>query len=758
MTSWWTDRGRPDRSGRLLRLIFPGRVAERPRARFLPLATPESPPAANVSPHERLLDPEVVPADQPPPRPRNLDLRDALVPEQGSVSLEGLVLDQESRPASWPKTSWADNGAQPLPPRLPRERAPASAEPSQPPLVLRLASLLQPPLQNLLARQGPVEWPRELFPYQRAGIRALVERDAVLLADDMGLGKTVQAIAALRILFHTGRIDSALLVVPAGLVGHWQRALREWGPELRVSTVRGRADQRAWQWRAPVHVHLTSYEMLREDFGESLQSPPRRRVWGVVVLDEAQKIKNREAEITRVCKRIPRRRAWALTGTPLENSVDDLASVCEFLTPWEEGVELRRLTPGADLLALHSSMQVRRKKAEVLPDLPPKTVTEIALDLAPAQRESYLRAEREGVLWLKELGRDVRIAHVLELITRLKQICNFCPSTGESAKLADVESRLETLVEEGHRALVFSQFVEPPYGVRAIARRLHRFAPLIYAGDQSAGERDRVIATFKSRREHKALVLSLRAGGQGLNLQEASYVFHFDRWWNPAVERQAEDRTHRLGQTVPVTVYKYVCEGTIEERIDEVLRGKQALFDELVDDVSIDLGRYLTSEELFGLFGLEPPPGARVEAQGLPPAFSGLSGEDFERYVGDLLRALGWLVETTPRTRDGGVDLKARKADQVGVETILYVQCKKHRWPVGVEVVRELNGVLDTGVRGAVACPGGFTREATDFAKERGILLWDGRHLAALEREARAIADLDSDRGSGAGRLPGERS
>jgi len=708
MASWWTYRRPPDRASGLSRLIPLARSAEHPRARLLPLVTPEPAPALN------------------------LDLEDALAPERGSVSLQGTALDREPRPASR-----AAKRARPLA-RLPRERAPASAEPSQPPLVLRLASLLQPPLQSLLARQGPVEWPRELFPYQRAGIRALVEKDALLLADDMGLGKTVQAIAALRILLHTGRIESALLVVPAGLLGQWQRAFREWAPELRVSSVRGSPQERAWQWRAPVHVHLTSYETLRADFGRSPQSPPRRRVWGVVLLDEAQKIKNRDAEVSRVCKRLPRRRAWALTGTPLENSADDLASVCEFLTPWEEGAELRRLAPGPDLLALHSSIQVRRKKGDVLRELPPKTVTEIALDLAAAQRESYLRAEREGVLWLRELGRDVRITHVLELIMRLKQICNFCPSTGESAKLADIESRLETLVEEGHRALVFSQFVAAPYGVREIARRLQRFAPLVYAGDQSSGERDRVIAAFKSRRESKALVLSLRAGGQGLNLQEASYVFHFDRWWNPAVERQAEDRTHRLGQTVPVTVYKYVCEGTIEERIDEILRRKQALFDELVDDVSIDLGRHLTSEELFGLFGLEPPLGARVDARWAPPAFSEMSGEDFERYVGDLLRALGWSVETTARTRDGGVDLKARKADPVGVETVLSVQCRNQRSPVGVEVVRELNAVLDPGARGVIACPAGFTREAIDFAEERGILLWDGRHLAALEHEARA--------------------
>jgi SNF2 family DNA or RNA helicase len=143
--------------------------------------------------------------------------------------------------------------------------------------------------------------------------------------------------------------------------------------------------------------------------------------------------------------------------------------------------------------------------------------------------------------------------------------------------------------------------------VRAIARRLARFRPLVYTGGLAPAERDRVVARFRAAPESKALVLSLRAGGQGLDLPEASYVIHFDRWWNPAVERQAEDRSHRLGQQVPVTVYKYVCEDTIEERIDRILRAKQALFDELVDDVSIDLRTRLSREELFGLFDLEPP-------------------------------------------------------------------------------------------------------------------------------------------------------
>lgn len=452
-----------------------------------------------------------------------------------------------------------------------------------------------------------VPWPHAFRPFQVAGIAALLARDALLLADDMGLGKTVQAIAALRVLLRRREVEAALVVVPAGLVTQWSRAFRAWAPELRLSIVRGSADDRAWQWNARAHVNLVSYETLRSDFSErNPHSPPRRRHWGVVVLDEAQRIKSRDAEVARVCKRIPRQRAWALTGTPLENRIDELASVCEFLAPWRDGDPVLRLEAGTELLERHAALQLRRRKADVLPQLPSKTIIDVPLSLTREQRAAYERAEREGVLYLRRLGRAVTITHILELIVRLKQICNADPATGASAKLDDLEERIETLRAEGHSALVFSQFVED-HGVAAIAQRLRRFAPLTYTGAQSAEERDAVVGRFRSAAAGAVLIVSLRAGGTGLDLPEASYVVHFDRWWNPAVERQAEDRAHRIGTRVPVTVYRYVTEGTIEERIDAVLRGKQALFDAVVDRVSLDLESVLTAQELFHLFQLDTP-------------------------------------------------------------------------------------------------------------------------------------------------------
>jgi len=260
-----------------------------------------------------------------------------------------------------------------------------------------------------------------------------------------------------------------------------------------------------------------------------------------------------------------------------------------------------------ELQRRHRELQVRRKKAEVLKDLPVKQTTKIDIELGSRQRESYDKAEQEGIVYLKSLGAEVNVRHVLELITRLKQICNADPKTGESSKLADIKDRVDQLVAQGHKTLIFSQYVNDTSGVGAVVNHMRDFIPLTITGDLPPYERAEVIERFKTSSEHKVLVLSLRAGGLGLNLQEASYVIHLDRWWNPAVESQAEDRSHRIGQTVKVNVIKYSCIATIEERIDNILENKRELFNQLIDDVSMDLSAQLNSDELFGLFGIERP-------------------------------------------------------------------------------------------------------------------------------------------------------
>ena len=464
------------------------------------------------------------------------------------------------------------------------------------------AALAPPPIGARFDEATPLDWPDPLMPFQQDGVLALLARDRLLLADDMGLGKTVQAIAAVRILQARRSITSCLVAAPASLLDQWRREIARWAPELSAIIVRGSATDRDWQWAARVDVTLVSYDTLRADAGHDTGAMGGERRWDVVVADEAQRLKNRN-DTSDALKRLRRTRSWALTGTPIENHEEELASILEFVDHQESSTP-KRYRPGVELRTRHRELQLRRRKGDVLHDLPSKQVTNVPIALSPSQRASYDRAERDGIIYLKSLGAEVGIRHVLELITHLKQICNADPQTGESSKLEDVKGRLAQLTTQGHRALVFSQYANDTSGVGAAVRHLRAFNPLAFTGELTREERTAVVDLFLGDEAYKVLVLSLRAGGLGLNLQEASYVFHLDRWWNPAIERQAEDRSHRIGQTVKVNVFKYSCTGTIEERIDAVLERKQALFEELVDDVSLDLSERMNRSEILGLFGL----------------------------------------------------------------------------------------------------------------------------------------------------------
>lgn len=424
-------------------------------------------------------------------------------------------------------------------------------------------------------------WRAPLPPYQQAGIARLLAAPGVLLADEMGLGKTIQAVGALRVLLRDGAPGPALIVVPAGLALQWRRQLREWAPELELSTCIGPPEERRQRWRAWAQVYLTSFDALRGDMALPAPYGPKRQMWQVVVADEAQRIKNAHTAIAATVKMLPRQRAWALTGTPLENRPDDAVSILDFVAPGlHDPAEMV-----AGLRRALSVVQLRRRRAAVLPDLPPKTVFELAPELLPAQRAAYDTAHREGLVWLRSLGAELRVTHVLELILRLKQICNACPRTGASAKLDDLRRRLHE-VTAGEKALVFSQFVAAPFGAEAIAHAIAPLRPLLLTGRMSAAARDDALGQFAAEPDRRVLVASLRAGGVGLNLTAASVVFHFDRWWNPAVETQAEDRTHRIGQTRPVQVFAYLTPDSIEQRIGKILQEKRALFADLIDGVA----------------------------------------------------------------------------------------------------------------------------------------------------------------------------
>ena len=443
-------------------------------------------------------------------------------------------------------------------------------------------------------------WRSPLHPFQMAGVARLLASESVLLADEMGLGKTIQAIAALRVLVYRGEVQAALLVAPVGLLMQWRQQLRAWAPELSLATITGPREERLRRWGSQAHVYLVGYEVLRNDRTLPRAFGPGRRLWDLVVADEAQRIKNDDTELSMVLKSLNRRRCWALTGTPVENRAEDAASILDFVAPGQ--LDRREMMVG--LRRTLGEVQLRRRRAAVLPDLPPKTGSCVPITLGPVQRAAYDRALREGQVWLHSLGEDVQVWHVLELILRLKQLCNACPQTGESAKREDLVRRVTAWVAAGQKVLVFSQFVAGPFGVAMLAHHLAALRPVLLTGGMSTPSRDAAIAAFSREPDRSVMVLSLRAGGIGLNLTAASAVIHFDRWWNPAVEAQAEDRAHRIGQTRPVQTVAYLVTGTIEERIADILAEKQALFADLIDDVDVSSLRRLGLTDLLRIVGV----------------------------------------------------------------------------------------------------------------------------------------------------------
>jgi len=469
----------------------------------------------------------------------------------------------------------------------------------------RLHYLLQPSLETMLAERS-LEFPLRPFAYQLEGIAFLYPRHAAILADEMGLGKTMQAITAIRLLIRSGELRSVLLVCPKPLVTNWHRELDLWAPEIPVLVIEGDQARRRWQWQVPhVPIKIANYELLHRD-RELLEArddsgkPPLR--FDLVVLDEAQRIKNRASATSHAARAISRSRNWALTGTPVENSPDDLVGIFEFLAPGFLSPDMKPRRMGRTV----RDYVLRRAKDHVLADLPPKLFRDAELDLAPEQRETYLLAKQQGVLRLTELGEAVTIQHVFELVLRLKQICNFDPATGASSKLERLEADLEEVAASGRKAIVFSQWVET---LQRLAQRLRRFGPVEYHGRVPARRRDAVICRFRETPAARVMLISYGAGGVGLNLQFADYVFLFDRWWNPAVEDQAINRAHRIGITGPVTVTRFLMLDTIEERIDRILQEKRELFDTIFSGAEGHRKLGLTQQELFGLFDLKCPGG-----------------------------------------------------------------------------------------------------------------------------------------------------
>ena len=426
-----------------------------------------------------------------------------------------------------------------------------------------------------------------LRPFQREGVSFLFRNSAALLADEMGLGKTVQAITALRFLLRKPDIDRALIVVPASLGLNWQRELERWAPELVVRRLIGSQADRLAYYELPVAVLIATYEQVSVD---ALDRVPDG-AFDIVILDEAQRIKNYSSRAAFACRLLPRDIAWALTGTPIENSRSDIESIFSFLHPG-----LVQSTDGkAKLLSAISPYFLRRRKAEVLADLPRIIVQDMVLELAERQHCAYNAAWEAGSMAFRQAPHPIPAPDLLALITRLKQICNFEPEGDESCKLDALQVLLESATATGTKVLIFSQYVET---LNHLSQLIHTLPASVYSGTQSATERDGILTAFERESGPRVLLMSLRAGGVGLNIPSADLVVLFDRWWNPAVEAQAVNRAHRLGRSTPLHVVRFLVRDSVEERIDAILNAKQQLFDDYVESVEVADIQVLTRNDL----------------------------------------------------------------------------------------------------------------------------------------------------------------
>ncbi len=467
----------------------------------------------------------------------------------------------------------------------------------------RLRYLLQPPLE-LLCTDKNLVFPFVPFHYQWEGVSFLYSRDAAILADEMGLGKTMQAITTVRLLLRNGDIRNVLFVCPKPLVTNWKREFEVWAPEIPVLIIQGDRVRREWQWGLQdIPVKIANYELLHRD--REIYAPKNGipKHFDLVVLDESQKIKNVRSATSVAARNISRTRNWAMTGTPIENSPDDLVGIFEFLSP---GYLTSDMKPSVMSRAVQDYI-LRRTKDLVQKDMPPRLYRDAELFMTPEQQETYFMAESQGALRLTEMGDSITIQHVFELVLRLKQICNFDPCTGDSPKLQRLEADLEEIAASGRKAIVFSQWTETIF---RLSKHLQRFGALEYHGKISPAARDAVIQKFKESPDHHVLLMSYATGAVGLNLQFCNYVFLFDRWWNPAIEDQAINRAHRIGVKGAVTITRFLMLNTIEERINRILEEKRALFETILSgsrEKNQKLG--LTQDEVFGLFKLKSPKG-----------------------------------------------------------------------------------------------------------------------------------------------------
>ena len=458
----------------------------------------------------------------------------------------------------------------------------------------------------------PAGFKAELREYQSEGFtwmsRLARWGAGALLADDMGLGKTVQAIAVMMAKAAEGPI---LVVAPTSVCGNWEAELARFAPGLRALRLAESGDRgEALKSLAPGDVLIASYGLLARE-----EDKLAAIAWAVAVLDEAQAIKNAVSQRAKASQRLEAGFRLALTGTPVENDLDELWSIFRFVNPGllgsREAFAKRFATPiernndpnaKAALKALAHPFLLRRTKALVLAELPARTEQTLLVERGEEERAFYEALRRRALERLDEAGGERTRIHILAEITKLRQACCHpdlaAPETGVPAAKLDAFLELVAELREGrHRALVFSQFVGHLNKVRA-ALDTAGFSYQYLDGSTPAREREKRVATFQAG-EGDLFLISLKAGGFGLNLTAADYVIHLDPWWNPAVEDQASDRAHRIGQQRPVTIYRLIVKDSIEEGIVALHRQKRDIADALLE--GSDASGRLSEEDLLHL-------------------------------------------------------------------------------------------------------------------------------------------------------------
>jgi len=470
-----------------------------------------------------------------------------------------------------------------------------------------------------------------LRPYQERGYWWLgfLERWGLgaCLADDMGLGKTIQTLAHIKREREAGPRPPVLLICPTSVIGNWQHEAARFTPGLSVlvhhGTARAKEEARFLEAAGAHDLVITSYSLLHRDFATLA-----KLAWSGIILDEAQNIKNPESKQARAARSLKGGYRIALTGTPVENNVGDLWSLMEFLNPGLLGTQAefkrnffvpiqasRDQAAAEHLKKLTAPFILRRLKTDkaVIADLPDKLEMKVFCTLTKEQASLYAAVVEEAMPGLESASGIQRKGMVLATLSKLKQVCNHPAQffkdnsaiPGRSGKLARLVEMLEEVIEGGERALVFSQFAEMGAILKRHLEATFGREVLFLHGGVPKARRDEMVARF--HKEDGAappiFVLSLKAGGTGLNLTAASHVFHFDRWWNPAVEQQATDRAFRIGQLRNVFVHKFLCAGTLEEKIDTMIERKRALAETIVG-TGEDWMTKLSTAELRDLFAL----------------------------------------------------------------------------------------------------------------------------------------------------------